>query len=330
LELVKKARPDLIISDIVMPEMDGFDFYNAIRAQADLVSVPFIFLTAKTDKKDIIKGKSLGAEDYLTKPFDRQELIAAVSSRLKRVHDIHEASEAKFEKLKGQITGILSHELRTPLTYVQGYTTLALDEISPSAEGIQDFLVGIKRGTDRLNKLVEDLMLMVQIDAGQAAAEFKELAVVFKDIKPVLLAVLQSFKNRALEKKVILKNEIPPNLPPVRICEHFFRNALSRLVDNAIKFSTGEGNQVTLKAQAEDQWLEVSLSDQGVGIAPKDLPFLFERFRQIDRDTMEQQGVGLGLALAQELIKLHGGEITVNSMPKLGSVFSIRLPVVKE
>jgi signal transduction histidine kinase len=112
----------------------------------------------------------------------------------------------------------------------------------------------------------------------------------------------------------------------MQLCEPFFVDALGRLVDNGIKFSRGKGKRVTVNARVVGEWVEVAVSDEGVGISPDDLVYLFERFHQIGRRQMEQQGSGLGLVIAQELIRLHGGEITVESTLGEGSTFTIRLP----
>ncbi len=326
LEVMEKVRPNLIVADIMMPRMDGYALYEAIRAQPEWVTIPFIFLTAKAEREDKLKGKGMGAEDYLTKPFDPQELVVAVGSRLGRAKAIREASDAQFDELKRQIATVLGHELRTPLTYVRGYTELALEEV-PSTEDLQDFLQGIKRGADRLNRLVEDLMQMIQIDTGRTANEFRDLAQLHPDLESILITTIQRHKRIAAEQSVTLELAVEPNLPPVLLCPPIFMNALSRLLSNAIKFSRGDGKRVKVSASTSDKWVEVAVSDEGIGIAEHELPLLFKRFQQIRREEMEQQGAGLGLALADELVKLHSGEITVESAFGEGSTFTIHLPI---
>jgi len=142
--------------------------------------------------------------------------------------------------------------------------------------------------------------------------------------------VLQQYEKQAAAQGVTLELKAEPDLPPVELCEPFFRDALGRLVDNGIKFSRGEGKRVTVSARAADGWVEVAVADEGVGIPIGELSHLFQRFRQIGREQMEQQGIGVGLTIAQELIHLHGGEISVESAPGAGSTFTIRLPVAGE
>ena len=330
LQLMEKARPDLVVADIMMPRMDGHTLYKEIRARPEWVTIPFIFLTAKAGRADVLYGKELGAEDYLTKPFDPQELMVAVRSRLRRAQAIREATEAEFDQLKQQIVTVLGHELRTPLTYVRGYTDLALEDTSSlSSDDLEELLHGVKQGSDRLSRLVEDFLLLVRLDTGQAAEEFRLLAQVYQDVGLVVQHAVQRCEEQAATRDVALEVKVVPNLPPVRLCEPFFKDVLCRLVDNAIKFSRGQGKRVTVSVQAADEWIEIAVEDQGVGISAEQIPHLFERFRQIGRDEMEQQGIGMGLAIAQDLAHLHGGEITVESTLGEGSVFTVRLPIAE-
>ncbi len=328
LEVMERVRPDLIVADIMMPNMDGYEFYQAVRARPDGLTIPFIFLTARTTREDILRGKSMGAEDYLTKPFDPEELLVVVRSRLRRAEEVQQATASELDRLKQQIVTVLSHELRTPLTYITGYTELALEELpSLSPEALQQFLEGIRRGSERLNRLVQDLLTLIRLDTGQAAAEFRLLVRPQENFAELVRRTVQRYESLAAQSGISLEARVPPALPPVSLCEPFFTDALGRLVDNAIKFTRGKGKRVLVHAGVAGDWVEVSISDDGVGIRPEEIPHIFERFRQIDRERMEQQGVGLGLAIAQELIRLHGGEITVESVYGAGSRFTIRLPL---
>ena len=168
LEVMEQVRPDLVVVDIMMPRMDGYALYEAIRSRSEWVPIPIIFLTAKAEREDVLKGKGLGAEDYITKPFETEELLVTIRARLERAEAIQKVAESEFERLKQQIVTILGHELRTPLTYVAGYTQLGLEEAPHlSPDEFQEFLLGIKKGADRLNRLVEDMLLMVHLDTGQ-------------------------------------------------------------------------------------------------------------------------------------------------------------------
>jgi len=330
LQLMEGPPPDLVVADIMMPRMNGHELYRAIRARPEWVQIPFIFLTAKAERADILKGKELGAEDYLTKPFDPQELVVAVRARLMRARDIREATEEEFDQLKQQIITVLGHELRTPLTYVLGYTDMALEDLaSLSADEIQSLLLGVKQGADRLAQLVEDLLLLIRLDSGQAANEFHTLAHIHNNWGTVIERASREYKEQAAASGVTLEVKVPPDLPPVQLCDPFLIDVVGRLLDNAIKFSRGKGKLVMVSARRTGEWVEIAIQDEGVGISAEEMPHLFKRFRQIDRQEMEQQGRGLGLAIVQELVHLHEGEVIAESEPGKGSTFTIRLPVAE-
>jgi signal transduction histidine kinase len=331
LEVMEHIKPDLILADIMMPRMDGYDLYSKVRARPEWVPIPFIFLTAKSEQQDVLKGKGMGAEAYIVKPFDTKDLIVTIRSRLERAQAIRRSTETEFEKLKQQIVTALGHELRTPLTYVTGYTELALEDISSlSPADFENFLVGIKRGADRLTNLVEDLLLLMNLDMGRAAEEYDKMASTHHGLYHVLRRVVESYTTIARTKKVILELNCEPDLPKVRLYEFYFANALGRLIENGIKFSKEEGQRVAVTVRVLDNWVEIDVADEGLGIPPESQVQIFERFRQVGRDRWEQQGVGLGLSIAQELIALHGGNIELHSEVNRGSTFSIRLPIVKD
>ena len=327
LQAMEQAGPDLILADIMMPRMDGYALYDAVRERPEWVPIPFIFLTARAEREDVLRGKEIGAEDYLTKPLDPRDLVAAVRGRLRRARAIRQSTEAELSDLKHQIITVVGYELRTPLTYVTGYTELALEDApSLSPQEFEQYLRGISKGAGRLNRLVEDCLLLIQLDSGQAEDGFRTMVRTSRDLRPIVESALRRYEEQASARDVVLEAELAADLPPVRLCELFFVDALARLVENGIKFSRDGQRRVTVSARASGGNVEVAVADEGVGIAAQNIPLLFQPFRQIDRGKMEQQGTGLGLAIAQELIHLHGGEITVESTPGEGSTFTIRLP----
>jgi signal transduction histidine kinase len=327
LEIMQEVEPSLILSDIMMPKMDGYTLYERVRTNPRWTRIPFIFLTAKGEQKDVLKGKALGVEDYITKPFDTQELAVAVKARLARANAIQRATQSEFEELKRQIVNMLSHELRTPLTYISGYTELALDDVdSLSPDSLQDFLQGIKRGADRLNKLVGDMLLLVQLDTGRAEEEFAMFAHVREDMPSLVRSVVQGHQIYATQEDVSLELQVQGEILPARIYEDFFIDALSRLIDNAIKFSRTEPKEVRVVLRSSSEEVSITVIDRGTGILESDLKNIFQSFRQLDREKLEQQGAGLGLVIARSLIQLHDGEITVESEVGEGSTFTVHLP----
>ena len=327
---LKDFTPDLIIADISMPRMDGYRFFEEVHANPEWVPIPFVFLTARAEREDRLRGKALGAEDYIIKPFDPQELVVVVKSRIGRAKAIREATETEFEDLKQQIITLLSHELRTPLTSVYGYTELALEEATNLPPGdFQQFLVGIKKGADRLTRLVEDLLMVVRLDTGELQREFELIGSVQEDLADIIRRTAMVEISRSVEHGVQLETDIPPTLPLVLIHEYFLSDALARLIDNAIKFSRGAEKRVRVAACATDGQIDISVQDWGIGISRDQVDQLFERFGQLNRAKLEQQGAGLGLVIAEALIGSMGGHITLQSQQgeNSGSTFTIHLPV---
>lgn len=153
LELLEKHHLDLIISDVNMPKMNGYEFYRRVKDQPRLQAIPFVFLSALCDTKDVIAGKELGADDYLSKPIGAEELLATIKGKLKRAEQMRASVNTQLTALKNQILQTLSHEFRTPLTTIRGFSSILLDErIHYSPLELQEFLKIIKTGGDRLQR----------------------------------------------------------------------------------------------------------------------------------------------------------------------------------
>lgn len=328
LQVIQQHVPDLVVADIMMPVMDGYEFYQAVRENPRWTTIPFIFLSAKGQPKDIRHGYSLGADHYLTKPFEPEDLLVAVETRLRRVADIQAAAHDDVERTKQQLLNIFGHELRTPLTCIYGYLGLLQQETGRLDESeAEEMLNAVNRGVNRLGRLVEDLLLVVRIDSGAARTELERYG------QPVNLGleirmVVKEYIVEADRRSVEISIDVPDGLVVFGWAPHI-HDMFSRLVDNAIKFSKPGGGQVRVEAEVQEEQAVIKVSDTGLGIAPEHQKYLFERFRQFDREKMEQQGVGLGLAIAWKLAHLHGGDIQAESQPGQGSVFSVRLPLRK-
>jgi two-component system, sensor histidine kinase and response regulator len=325
LPLLETHHPDLIISDIMMPVMSGYQLFDAVRSNPRWAALPFIFLTARGQHKDIEMGHRMGADAYLTKPFEPDQLVLAIENRLKRVRQITSLTEADVARMKQELITVFSHELRTPLTYIVGYVNLLEGHRELDPEMIDNMVVGIKRGSDRLVSMVEDLMLMIRIDSGVIAAEISDKRMQTQTSE-VIADAAGRFEHMAAQRNVTLHfdvriDEIVPCLPI------YIEDALARIVSNAIKFCKREGGHVRIQTQRSGDYLMIVVRDDGIGITPGQQRMLFERFNQIDRTQMEQQGIGLGLTIARSLTRLHGGDITVESVPGEGSTFTMYLPL---
>ncbi len=330
LRLVREGQPpNLIICDVMMPGLDGFSVLQELRKDAATATIPFIFLTAKSDRADLRRGMELGADDFITKPFTIDELLKAIASRLSHAHAVRAVSQAEFDQLKQQIGVVLAHELRTPLTAVMGYTDLALDDISTlTPEQLLKYLWNIKQGSARLERLVEDLLLLVQVDTGQIEQNFQATVETCRNFGDVIARTVEIYQSAAHAQEVTLEVKLDPDLPAVRLSQPLFEIGLGHLLTNAIKFSKNRVGPITVSVRRAGDGVDIAVTDRGVGIPMDEIPNLFQRFYQINRMQSEQQGAGLGLAVARELIRLHAGDIRVESAINSGSTFTIHLPAI--
>jgi two-component system sensor histidine kinase/response regulator len=302
LQVMQQHAPDLIVADIMMPKMDGYQFYQAVRQNAVWVSIPFIFLSAKGEQSDIRYGYDMGADHYLTKPFELEDLLVAIRSRLRRISDIQAAAQTEVEETKQQLLNIFGHELRTPLTYIYGYLSLLHEgEEHLGEEAKDEILQAMHRGVDRMVKLVEDLLLIVYIDSGAAEVEMSRYSQ-HVDLNLEIQRAVREHHKKAEARDIGISMVVPYDLV-VRGVSAYIQDVFARLIDNAIKFGKPEG-RVWIRAEPSGSFVKVSVRDDGVGIPPDKQKVIFERFHQIDRDRMEQQGVGLGLAIAERLVRL--------------------------
>ncbi len=327
LAALEQRLPDLIVSDINMPRMDGYQFYGQVRAHPDWVALPFIFLTAKGEKADIRRGKMLGADDYITKPFEEADLIVAVQAKLNRRAQLISAQSRQITDLKRTILTTLNHEFRTPLTYISTYADM-LRENNVSAEEFKDFMRGIQVGSERLRHLVEDFIFLVELQTGEAQATFERRCAPQPDLALLLGVALERSRAKAEARHVTLAEDLAAPLPTVRADREYLLDAVLRLLDNAIKFSRKSGGQVTVRAQPGGRGVLIHVDDTGIGMPASELDKIFDALYQIDRAKMEQQGSGSGLAIAQSIARLHGGALTATSRLGQGSTFTLNLPVL--
>ncbi|MEJ2210924.1 MAG: response regulator [Anaerolineae bacterium] len=330
LALVQQERPALIVSDVKMPGLDGFGLCEQIRADRDLAQIPFIFLTASDEHADVRRGMVLGADDYLTKPFEADELVAAVQVRLARAAEAQAAIDRASANLQDSIVRSLTHEFRTPLALVAGYTDLL--ESDGQALGPDEFdqvLRGLHSGSARLMSLVEDFLLLNQLEAGVVAREAARVP--FQPIvpDPIIKRAVARAQAAAQARHVHLATDCRTADVMVAICPDHLAQIAARLVDNACKFSKPEGGRVAVSTRClGDRW-QLSVADQGIGIPAEALDWIFEAFRQVDRARLEQQGSGVGLTIVRGLAEVYGGQVSVESTPGKGSIFALVLPVAE-
>jgi len=330
LDLVEMHGPDLIISDVSMPGMDGFALCERVRANPRFAQTPFIFLTARGERADMRRGMGLGADDYVIKPFEPDDLLAAVNVRLARAAEAQAAIHQAGADLQDQIIRTLTHEFRTPLALVMGYTELlenSNEEMNP--QEFSQVLEGLHTGSSRLMSLVEDFLLLSKLRTGVIAREIEQNRQAPVPPDPLVRLVIQKIEDRAAARNVTLIADCLASGVRLDLCEQHLAEIVLRLLDNAIKFSKHQGGIVLVSTRVDEgDWI-LTIADEGIGIRQEALPWIFEAFRQVDRARLEQQGAGVGLTIVRSLVELYGGQISIQSTQGQGTTCTVRLPLIK-
>jgi signal transduction histidine kinase len=233
------------------------------------------------------------------------------------------------DHLKKELLRMFNHELRSPLTLIKGYVAMVeADKEELDVATLTQYLNGISRGSERLLELVDDILLVMEIEAGWAVKHFEDRKEPLDSLARLVSEAVEAHEDRASQRSVQLDVHVAAGLPPVCVDAIYLSDALSRLVDNAIKFSKAGGSvELSVDLIHDRQAIALQVADKGQGIPSAQLNKVFDTFHQVDRERHEQQGAGLGLAIAKGLVELHGGEIQVASEEGVGSTFSIFLPL---
>jgi signal transduction histidine kinase len=325
---LETSIPDLVISDINMPRMDGHQLYEAVRAREQWAQLPFIFVSGLGERGEIRHGKLLGVDDYLVKPLDEEDLVVAVRGTLERHARVKKGSQFEVSELKKSLLAVLNHEILTPLTSIVGSADM-LRESGPGLppKALRSFLDGILTGSDRLRRLAEDFMFLVDIESGALAETFARDSRSIADLTLVLRGVLEAEAVNAAARGVRLVSEVPASLPIVVGRPDLLRAAVGHVLANAIKFSRKGDGDVTLGARADAAHVTVEVRDRGIGIPAEELERVTQMFYQWDRARREQQGTGSGLFIVQSIVALHGGRLALASEVGVGTTATIDLPV---
>jgi signal transduction histidine kinase len=331
LHALERGPVDLIVSDVAMPVMDGPTLYERVRSRIEWTSIPFVFLTASDEPVRVRSAYASGVDDYLVKPASGEDLVARVLGLLRRRRELDAARDEMIGQVKQSLLVVMNHELRTPLTTISGYAQLLERAPQASDEGlVRQAVAGIQRGTARLCRLAEDLVLLMELRSGEAGRAFERQRRLLTGLPGLLAEALESLAVEASERRVQLVKRVPPALPRVLGDPALISMALVRLLDNAVKFSKPEGGRVTLSSRQAGEWLLIEVEDGGLGIPAEELPRVFEPLYQVDRARLQQRGTGSGLAIARAAVALHGGELTIRSEVGVGSTVSVRLPIAAE
>ena len=337
LEILKKEPFSILITDIKMPEMDGFELMKAVRNQFQDVHI--ICMTAHGGSYTYTDVVGAGAKDYITKPFTIDEMRAKLNRVVREKELITDLTQKSMElekanlelkrldQLKSTFISSVSHELRTPLTVIKEFISLMLEgHVGALTEDQREYLGIANKNIIRLTNLIETLLDFSRIESG------KGLKLRFEPTRlmEVVEDAVMTFSQQLEEKRITLENHLDPDIPPVLIDRNRVAEVFINLISNGIKF-TPPGGKITVDSRGlteKRDYMKIMVSDTGVGISPEDLPKVFDRFYQGARtQTGVITGTGLGLAITKEIIEGHQGFIHAESKFGSGASFVFTLPI---
>lgn len=347
LRAARASPPELILLDINMPDLSGYEVCEALKKDERTQEIPVIFLSAAGEVLDKIKAFEVGGVDYITKPFHLEEVLVRVQNQLtlyrlqqelRQANTVLTEQKAQIElqaqrlmeldEAKSRFFVNISHEFRTPLTLILGRLEDTLEErYGPVTEQMAHELDSVRHGSHRLEFLIEQILDLSKLEAGVML-----LCVQRTDLVAFLQSLKLTFASLAERKKIT----VTLDAPTAPIWAYFDHEALAKvftnLLANAFSFTPSGGAiqiYVACDTQVGDEGIvQIKVEDEGGGIPEDALPHLFERFYQAPGpDTRARPGTGIGLALSKELVQLHGGDITVTSTVGEGSTFMVSLPL---
>lgn len=320
LAIIPQFMPDLVLLDVAMPGMDGYEVCERIKADSALADIPVIFVSAMQEIDNKVRGFQVGGVDYITKPFKVEEVLARVRSQITLSHQRQQI--IALSRTKDQLIHTVSHDLKNPINIIMGYVDMLTRPEELTHAEITEFANSVMSTARNMNALVSDLLDISQLETGGIKLKIQTVRAATA-IENALIAL----EMMAGQKNVELSAEVdPPDLAfpadPRRIGQ-----VLANLVSNGIKY-TPEGGRVHVSAHRDNGWAVLRVMDNGLGIPADVLPRLFEKFYRIpDAEYYQQEGTGLGLSIVQGIVEQHGGTIAVESEVGQGSVFQVAMPL---
>ncbi|RJP64308.1 MAG: hybrid sensor histidine kinase/response regulator [Candidatus Abyssobacteria bacterium SURF_17] len=341
-------KPDLVLLDIMIPKKSGYEVCKHIKSMAETRHIPVIMVTALNDMESRVKGIAAGADDFLSRPVDRSELLARVRSmlRVKHLHDeltkesrSARESNQKIElqkrvlksmsaqlmhasHLKYEFIVDMSHALRTPLNVIIGFSEMLQDELVGTLNDKQArYVANVLESGRELQGLIADIVDLFKIDTGKLALEMTEFS-----LKDAIDSAIAAFDETARAKQIEISVHVAPNVTRVFADPQRFTAIMNNLLSNAFKFTPGKAG-VEVTAERVENTVRVCVADSGPGLLPEDCEKVFSEFYRVSDPAIAScAGSGLGLAIARKLVYMHGGQIWAESTKGSGARFFFTLP----
>ncbi len=337
LETLEEITPAMILLDVMMPEMDGYEVCQIIKSNPKTKDIPIIFLTAKTETEDIVKGFQIGAVDYLTKPFNSAELITRVQTQLElhsktqqlkelnatleekvqqRTEELNKANTKlkQLDKSKSYFLSLLAHELNTPLTGIDGFVKLMKSDITDEEQF--EYLDAINDSVARLHKFSNFSQLITRIQNDAYNFQIEDIS-----LKMLLNAAIFSLESKIIDKNISIDKNIPSSPVQVKGDSYLIQKVVEIILENAIKYSNDDG-LITLTLTTSDDEVRLDIIDKGVGFSQESLENIFAFFES-DNLLTHGEGLGLGLATAKIIMDNHNAAIKAHNNIDNGANISL-------
>ena len=318
IEMAKKEHPDLILLDVMMPDISGFDTAVILKKDDETKEIPIIFLTALNTPADLVHGFQVGANDFLTKPFNKEELVMRVMQQIslvaaKRIIEQQNAESRATLSNRDKMYSVIAHDLRSPMASIRMVLNLVVASVSQETVGPELFelLDKANKESEEVHDLLDNLLKWTKSQTGRLTVVTQDL-----DLNDIIPGVVDIFEMIAQTKNI------------VRADNDMLKTVVRNFMSNAVKFSP-EGSSIDILMTTEGDFAKVSVRDHGVGIAPDRLGSIFHK-GETTYGTGGEEGSGLGLQLCQDFARKNGGDCTVESVEGEGSTFSVLIPLKKE
>ena len=330
IEQAKKEKPDLILLDVMMPDINGFDTAVILKKDPETQDIPIIFLTALNNPSDLVHGFQVGANDFLTKPFNKEELVMRVMHQIqlvaaKRIIVRQNEELRRTISNRDKMYSVIAHDLRSPMASIRMVLNLAVNVVSPETVGEEIFglLDKANRESEETHDLLDNLLKWTKSQTGR-------LNVVYQDIEldDIIPGAVDIFMMIAEMKKIDLKYIPADEKLTVHGDNDMIKTIIRNFLSNAIKF-TPEGKGIEVFYKREGDFARISVRDHGVGIAADRVESIFHK-GETTYGTGGEEGSGLGLQLCQDFARKNGGDAYVESVEGEGSTFSFTIPLKKE
>jgi len=325
LELARKKLPNLIICDVRMVLVDGYEVLAAIRNNPSTASIPFIMVTSLASPEKMRQGMELGADDFLPKPFTPAQLLAAVHARLQKHQMLVQQAESKLELLRQHLSTALPHELRTPLNGILGYADiLRKQSVDLEPREVAQMAERIFKNGRRLNRLIENFLIYAQIEI--IKMDYQKIEQLRKNVALETDKLIDTLaRQRAYESE--RTSDLSLTLEPgsVSMSSEYFSKMFEELLDNALRYSK-KGSPIEIVSSCNGPEYTLRIRDHGRGLTQEQIMNI-GAYMQFERKVYEQQGSGLGLTVAKRLTELHGGRMKLESDYGQGTTVTVILPM---